>query len=551
MLPMSQAGLSTRASRIPQSQPVSELQAKNNAGGFSFVITPEQQLDRFLILGSASGTYYVGKNKLTKQNLENIINLIKQGHGAYAVSRAVEFSLSGRAGNNDNCLAVLAIASTYGSSEVKVLAGQNLSKVARTGTHILHFSDYVNSLRGWGRSLKRSVSSWYLSKTPDQVAFQAGVKYRQRDGWSHKDVVRLCHPKPKTEEMGSVFNYLVKGWNGSAVNLPTCIVARELLHANPTSASAIKYITEQNLPREAIPTELLNDVSVWKALFKDMPLGATIRNLNKMTQLGILKPLGQETIKTCERLINVDELKKARIHPMQLLFAHRTYSSGKGDKGSLVWNPVQEVVAALEKAFYLSFANVNPTGKRFMFGIDISGSMDSSMIAGSNVSAKDAAMCLALVTAKVEPRFHAVAFDHDPSKRTDLGRGLYSQGRSGCRPIEMNLNSSLAEMHKIGGKWNGGGTDTSQPILEAIEKNLEVDAFVTITDNECYQGSEHAHVVLKRYRQKTSIPARMIVIGMTSSGFTISDPNDPLSMDIVGFDPSTPEIISSFVKGDF
>lgn len=551
MLPMSQTGLSTRASRIPQTQAVSELQAKNNAGGFSFVITPEQQLDRFLILGSASGTYYVGKNKLTKQNLENIINLIKQGHGAYAVSRAVEFSLSGRAGNNDNCLAVLAIAATYGNAEVKSLAGQNLAKVARTGTHILHFTDYVNSLRGWGRSLKRTVSSWYLSKTPDQVAFQAGVKYRQRDGWSHKDVIRLCHPKAKDEGMNHVFNYLVKGWNGSAVNLPSAVVARELLHAKPSVDTAVKYITEQNLPREAIPTELLNDVKVWTALFKDMPLGATIRNLNKMTQLGILKPLGQETIKTCERLVNVDELKKARIHPMQLLFAHRTYSSGKGDKGSLVWSPVQEIVVALEKAFHLSFANVEPTGKRFLFGIDISGSMDSSFIAGSNVSAKDAAMCLALVTAKVEPKFYAVAFDHDPSTRTNLGRGLYSQGKSGCRPIEMNLNSSLAEMHKIGGKWNGGGTDTSQPILEAIEKNLEVDAFVMITDSECWQGSIHTSVALNQYRQKMDIPSKLIVIGMCSNNFTICDPNDSGSMDICGFDPNTPETISSFVRGDF
>jgi 60 kDa SS-A/Ro ribonucleoprotein len=446
---------------------------------------------------------------------------------------------------------VLAIGAAYGDSKTKALAAQNLDKVARIGTHILHFADYANSLRGWGRSLKRAVANWYLSKTPEQVGFHAGVKYRQREGWSHKDVLRLSHVKAKDESMNAVLNYLVKGWKGTSTGLPASIVARELLHANPSEAAAIKYINEQGLPREAIPTELLNNVNVWKALFKDMPLRAMIRNLNKMTQLGILKPLGIETAQTVARLTNVDELKKARIHPMQLLFAHRTYSSGQGDKGKLVWNPVPEVVAALEKAFYLSFANVNPTGKRFLFGIDISGSMDGSKIAGSNVSAKDAAMCLALVTAKVEPKFYAVAFDHDPSKGSNLGGGLRQYGRSGCRPIEITLNSSLAEMHKIGGKWLGGGTDTSQPILEAIEKNLEVDAFVMITDSECYQGTEHTCVVLNRYRQKTGIPARMIVIGMTSNGFSISDPTDALSMDIVGFDSSTPEIISSFARGDF
>lgn len=548
-LPLSQTGLSTRASRIPQTQPVSELQAKNNAGGFSFVITPEQQLDRFLILGSASGTYYVGKNKLTKQNLENIINLIKQGHGAYAVSRAVEFSLSGRAGNNDNCLAVLAIAATYGNAEVKSLAGQNLAKVARTGTHILHFTDYVNSLRGWGRSLKRTVSSWYLSKTPDQVAFQAGVKYRQRDGWSHKDVIRLCHPKAKDEGMNHVFNYLVKGWNGSAVNLPSAVVARELLHAKPSVDTAVKYITEQNLPREAIPTELLNDVKVWTALFKDMPLGATIRNLNKMTQLGILKPLGQETIKTCERIVNVYELKKARIHPMQLLFALRTYQSGKGDKGSLVWTPIREICVALENAFYLSFNFVEPSGKRFLLGMDISGSMSSSYIGGSGVCAKEAAMVMGLLTVKSEPRTYAVAFDAARSGSADRFGG-YST-RSGVRSIDIDANTRLADVQEIGGHWNGGSTDCALPMLHAIEKNLEVDAFVVYTDNETYFGSVHPHIALEQYRQKSGIPARLIVVGMTATQFSIANPQDKGMMDVVGFDPQTPAMISSFARGDF
>lgn len=553
MLPMSQAGLSTRASRIPQSQPVSELQAKNNAGGFSFVITPEQQLDRFLILGSASGTYYVGKNKLTKQNLENIINLIKQGHGAYAVSRAVEFSLSGRAGNNDNCLAVLAIASTYGSSEVKILAGQNLSKVARTGTHILHFTDYVNSLRGWGRSLKRTVSSWYLSKTPDQVAFQAGVKYRQRDGWSHKDVVRLCHPKPKTEEMGSVFNYLVKGWNGSAVNLPTCIVARELLHANPTSASAIKYITEQNLPREAIPTELLNDVNVWKALFKDMPLGATLRNLNKMTSLGILAPLNEATLKVVSLLTNVDELKKARLHPIQLLFAYRTYASGRGDKGSLTWNPVQEIVVALEKAFYLSFNSVEPTNKRYVLAMDISGSMESSMIAGSNLSAKEASMAMAMVTVKTEPRVYTFAFDHDNTGRTPDRFGGYqrSYNERGIIPINIDASTKLADIGRIGGKWKGGGTDCSLPMKHCLEKGIEADVMIVYTDSETWASEPHPHIALQQYRQKMKLDTKLIVVGMTANKFTIADPTNPAMMDIVGFDVNCPSIISGFAKGDF
>jgi len=38
---------------------------------------------------------------------------------------------------------------------------------------------------------------------------------------------------------------------------------------------------------------------------------------------------------------------------------------------------------------------------------------------------------------------------------------------------------------------------------------------------------------------------------MTSNGFTIADPSDPLSLDVVGFDTSTPSIIAEFCREEF
>ena len=40
------------------------------------------------------------------------------------------------------------------------------------------------------------------------------------------------------------------------------------------------------------------------------------------------------------------------------------------------WNPVREVVDALDAAFYTAFGNVEPTGKRLLLALDVSGSMD-------------------------------------------------------------------------------------------------------------------------------------------------------------------------------
>jgi 60 kDa SS-A/Ro ribonucleoprotein len=52
----------------------------------------------------------------------------------------------------------------------------------------------------------------------------------------------------------------------------------------------VKLINAFDLPREAIPTQWLNEVVVWEALLERMPMTAMIRNLGKMTSLGLLAP---------------------------------------------------------------------------------------------------------------------------------------------------------------------------------------------------------------------------------------------------------------------
>ena len=39
-----------------------------------------------------------------------------------------------------------------------------------------------------------------------------------------------------------------------------------------------------------------------------------------------------------------------------------------------------------------------------------------------------------------------------------------------------------------------------------------------------------------------------VVVGMTSNGFTLADPNDRGMMDVVGFDTSAPAVIADFVR---
>jgi 60 kDa SS-A/Ro ribonucleoprotein len=81
-------------------------------------------------------------------------------------------------------------------------------------------------------------------------------------------------------------------------------------------------------------------------------------------------------------------------------------------------------------------------------------------------------------------------------------------------------------------------------------KKIEVDAFIILTDNESWAG-RHPVLALKEYREKINPNARLVSIQMSATHPTTNDPNDRLSLDCVGFDVAVPEIVSSFIKGDF
>ena len=52
-------------------------------------------------------------------------------------------------------------------------------------------------------------------------------------------------------------------------------------------------INECALPREAIPTQSLNELEVWDALLQRLPLTALVRNPGKMSAVGLVKPFSQ------------------------------------------------------------------------------------------------------------------------------------------------------------------------------------------------------------------------------------------------------------------
>ena len=121
--------------------------------------------------------------------------------------------------------------------------------------------------------------------------------------------------------------------------------------------------------------------------------------------------------------------------------------------------------------------------------------------------------------------------------------------QTGMMPLPIKKGMNLEEATRVISNLPFGGTDCAQPMLDALKHNLKVDAFIVYTDSETWAGKIHPVQALREYRQKTGIPAKLIVVGMTSNGFTIADPEDAGMLDVVGFSTSTPSAISDFITG--
>jgi 60 kDa SS-A/Ro ribonucleoprotein len=91
-----------------------------------------------------------------------------------------------------------------------------------------------------------------------------------------------------------------------------------------------------------------------------------------------------------------------------------------------------------------------------------------------------------------------------------------------------------------------GGTDCAQPMVWAKQNMVMVDTFAIYTDNETWAGEIHPHQALRDYRDWSGIDARLVVVGMTATDFTIADPADPGMLDVAGFDAAVPSLLSNF-----
>jgi len=537
-----------------QTEPAREDQVKNNAGGFTFSIPDHARLNRLLTIGTEGGTFYVNERDLTRDNAA-VVTRMAAARDPQLIQSAVDISVSGRAPRNNGALFALAAAAGSGVRESKTDgtdpwtlyradALAKLPQVARTGSHVMQWVKYAELYRGWGPQLVKAVRGWFDAMSPDDAAYQV-LKYKQREGWAQRDLIRLAHVQHSgTPAHQALWEYVAKGTVSE--NLPQLVhdaaeahrVLTPVLGLVPSTEMQVTAWTRiirrnRSLSWEMLPSEALAHVGVWRALIENgnLPAGALLRNLPRLTTLGVLKPVDAFTGTVAARLSDPGVLKKARIHPIQVLLALKTYAGGHSLRGSGTWTPVADVTDALDAAFYAAFISVEPAGKRTLIGLDVSGSMGMAA-GGLPMTAREVSAAMAMVTMRTEPLTVTMGFSHQ------------------FVPLNISKRQRLDDVTRTISGLPFGGTDCALPMLWAAQTRTPVDTFLVITDNETWAGSVHPHRALKQYRDTMGIDARMQVLGVTATEFSIADPLDSRQLDVAGFDAAVPKLLADHARGD-
>lgn len=562
----------TRTTSQSEQIPGRTDQVLNRAGGYVFDVDDWTHLRRFLVLGTQGGTYYADQRELTKESAALVMKLAQED-GVRLVNELLKVSLENLAPKVQPTLFSLAVAASVGEVDDKGrfkrpqdlatrhAALQAIPQICRIGTHLYTFVGYLEQFRGWSTGLTKAIGAWYTDRPVDaadqvegdpelaerksSLALQA-VKYRQREGWSHRDLLRLSHPTTTDPRRRAVFDWICDPTRADRERLPELIKAHETAMASTDVKEIARLVTEHKLPWEALPDHALREPAVWEALTPHTGYTALMRNLGRLSNIELLKSLSPFVGEVTKRLSDPVAIRESRVHPFSILQAMATYKAGRGFRGDMRWQPVPAVVDVLDGAFYSAFGNVEPSGRNVMIALDVSGSMMSSVL-NSFLSCREAAAAMALITLNVEPNTVVTAFcANDPRWRFTWGDGRKRQPISELAlSPRMRLDTVVSEMRR----QDFGGTDCALPMIYATEKDLPIDAFVIYTDNETWAGAIHPTQALRAYREKSGRQARLVATAFATVHYSVADPQDSGQLDVVGFDASAPQVISDFVAG--
>lgn len=498
---------------------------KNNAGGYAFDDGPFGAIYRFVMLGIDNGTYYVSPSALSLRLMKAFEEYLdphsEKAEMGMRVKRFMQLLLYGTNSSmrKRNVLSAYAIGLTLMPDEYRNMAYKEFNKIVNTGSDLLYFMAYTRNLgRGVGKGLRRAISRWYNGRDFDQIDYQL-AKYTSRQGFHHRDVIRLAHPAPNSDELSAVFKYLLRGGTPPSFSRFHHI---ERLSQVDNLNELMEIVIKHNLSWEMIPTNPWHKMpEFWERMLDHLPWNAFLRHLRRYINYWIAEKGEYAGFdKAIERLDKVNK-EKLHVHPGRILDAHI----------ALVDLRIEKVTEALKGAFFRGFERVKPTDISIGIGTDTSGSMFYAALF-------DKAIAINATLEKAIKNTETVFFKSN-AYIPKLTMSISDLAFAGPFPINAH------KLRRLGIK--PGHTNAASVIEHFLEKGSRHDAIVIITDEETWLG-KHPSRVFEKYQKRVNPNAKLVVITLSPAGRPMTDPSKADQVTVVGWTPDIAKIVVNFAR---
>lgn len=239
-----------------------------------------------------------------------------------------------------------------------------------------------------------------------------------------KDILKLVHTKPQNDEQQKLFNEII----------------------NDTLPVAERWETELSTKG--------NTKEVWEKLIAENKVGymAMLRNLRN-----IINANPSNIDKVYSKLADKEQVLRSKQLPFRFFAAYRELGN--------VANAGSKVFDVLETAIEYSIENMPKLQGKTVIAIDTSGSMSDTISAKSKVRCDDIAKLLAVMAAKICDDVIIYNFDRRIEKLTYSSKGGIIEKALSIRNL-------------------GGGTDITLPLGEMVDKGIQADRLIILSDNE-------------------------------------------------------------------
>ena len=366
-----------------------------------------------------------------------------------------------------------------------------------------------------GSAPKRLVREWLASR--DEEAIFAGSVGQNP---SLPDILKMVHPKPAGAQREAFYGYML-GRPHEAAALPKLVTQFEQFKAGEST-------DVPDLPFTMLSALPLSKAD-WTQIARNASWQTTRMNLNTFARHGVFEDAGLVK-EIANRLRTVEEIKRARVFPYQLLAAYMNVEAAVPAR----------VKDALQDAMELAIANVPSIAGSVVVCPDVSGSMRCPVTghrpgATSAIRYVDVAALVAAAVVRKNPSARVLPFEQ--------------------RVVTLDLNSrdsvmtNATKLASIG----GGGTNCSAPVALLNKERAKADLILFISDNESWvdAGRGRGTALMNEWASfKARNPqARLVCLDIQPNQTTQAVEREDI-LNIGGFSDQVFEVISAFASGE-